>query len=97
MRPAIAFNAAPKDGSSIVTFSHNIPASYMLGNPGIKFDVSKFQWLGSPDLPGRMCVVRPGAKVQNAAELFERELLVGGAGAGGGISQTPKLLAACSA
>jgi tripartite-type tricarboxylate transporter receptor subunit TctC len=87
-----AFNAAPKDGSSIVTFSHNIPASYMMGNPGIKFDVGKFQWLGSPDLPGRMCVVRPAAKVQKAAELFEYELLVAGAGASGGISQTPKLL-----
>jgi tripartite-type tricarboxylate transporter receptor subunit TctC len=87
-----SFNAAPKDGSSIVTFSHNIPASYMLRNPAITFDVGKFQWLGSPDLPGRMCVVRPGAKVQKAADLFEHELWVGGAGAGGGISQTPKLV-----
>jgi tripartite-type tricarboxylate transporter receptor subunit TctC len=47
-----SFNAAPKDGSSIVTFSHNIPASFMLKNPAINFDVGKFQWLGSPDLPG---------------------------------------------
>ena len=29
-----SFNVAPKDGTSIVTFSHNIPASYMLKNPG---------------------------------------------------------------
>ncbi len=88
-----SFNVAPKDGSSIVTFSHNIPASYMLGNPGIKFDVSKFQWIGSPDLPGRMCVIHPEAKVKKAVELFEHEVLVAGAGAGGGISQTPRLLA----
>jgi tripartite-type tricarboxylate transporter receptor subunit TctC len=87
-----SFNVAPKDGSSIVTFSHNIPASFMLKNPAITFDVGKFQWLGSPDLPGRMCVVRPGAKVQKAAELFEHELVMAGAGAGGGISQTPKLV-----
>jgi tripartite-type tricarboxylate transporter receptor subunit TctC len=87
-----SFNVAPKDGTSIVTFSHNIPASYMLKNPAITFDVSKFQWLGSPDLPGRMCVVGPRARVQRAVELFEHELLVGGAGAGGGISQTPKLV-----
>ena len=57
-----SFNAAPKDGTSIITFSHNIPASFMMGNPGITFDVAKFQWLGSPDLPGRMCVVRPQAQ-----------------------------------
>jgi tripartite-type tricarboxylate transporter receptor subunit TctC len=87
-----SFNVAPKDGTSIVTFSHNIPASYMLKNPAITFDVSKFQWLGSPDLPGRMCVVGPRARVQRAVELFDHELLVGGAGAGGGISQTPKLV-----
>lgn len=87
-----AFNAAPKDGTSIVTFSHNMPASFVMGNPGIKFDVSKFQWLGSPDRPGRMCVVRPEAKVQKAADLFEQEALVAGAGAAAAISQTPKLL-----
>jgi tripartite-type tricarboxylate transporter receptor subunit TctC len=87
-----AFNAAPKDGTSIITFSHNLPASFVMGNPGMKFDLSKFQWLGSPDSPGRMCVVRPGAKVQKAADLFEHELLVGGAGAAAAISQTPKLL-----
>jgi tripartite-type tricarboxylate transporter receptor subunit TctC len=88
-----SFNIAPKDGSSIVTFSHNIPASALMGNPGIKFDVSKFQWIGSPDLPGRLCVIHPQAKVQNAAELFEHEVIAAGAGSGGGISQTPRLLA----
>jgi tripartite-type tricarboxylate transporter receptor subunit TctC len=88
-----SFNVAPKDGSSIVTFSHNIPASYMLGNPGIKFDVSKFQWIGSPDLPSRLCVIHPQAKVQKAADIFQHEVIAAGAGAGGGISQTPRLLA----
>jgi len=88
-----SFNIAPRDGSSIVTFSHNIPASYMMGNPGIKFDVSKFQWIGSPDLPSRMCVIHPQAKVQKPADLFEHEVIAAGAGTGGGISQTPRLLA----
>ncbi len=89
-----SFYAAPKDGTSIVTFSHNIPASFMMGNPAIKFDVGKFQWLGSPDLPGRMCVVRPEAKVHKAADLFDQEAIVAGAGASAAISQTPKLLRA---
>jgi tripartite-type tricarboxylate transporter receptor subunit TctC len=86
------FNAAPKDGTSMATFSHNLPTSYVMGNPGMKFDFSKFQWLGSPDHPGRICVVRRGATVQKAADLFDHELLVAGAGAAAAISQTPKLL-----
>jgi tripartite-type tricarboxylate transporter receptor subunit TctC len=87
-----AFSAAPKDGSAIVTFSHNIPASFVMGNPAIKFDVSKFQWLGSPNLPGRVCVIRPDAKVQKASELFDQEVLVAGTGPAAAISQTPRLL-----
>jgi tripartite-type tricarboxylate transporter receptor subunit TctC len=87
-----SFNVAPKDGTSIITFSHNIPASFVMGSATITFDVAKFQWLGSPDLPGRMCVVRPQARVQKGADLFEHELVVAGAGATAAISQTPKLL-----
>ena len=89
-----SFNAAPKDGSSIITFSHNIPASFVMKNPAITFDVAKFQWLGSPDRPGRICVARSGAKVQKAADLLEHELVVAGAGGGAGISQTPRLVSA---
>jgi tripartite-type tricarboxylate transporter receptor subunit TctC len=89
-----SFNAAPKDGTSIITFSHNIPASYVLKNTAINFDVGKFQWLGSPDRPARICVARPGAKVQKAADLLDHELVVAGAGAGGGVTQTPRLVSA---
>ena len=39
-------------------------------------------------------MARPGAKVQKAADLLENELLVAGAGAGGGVSQTPRLVSA---
>jgi tripartite-type tricarboxylate transporter receptor subunit TctC len=88
-----AFSAAPQDGTAIITFSHNIPASFVMGNSAIKFDVAKFQWIGSPNLPGRICIIRSDAKVQKAADLFEQEVIVAGTGPAAAISQTPRLLA----
>jgi tripartite-type tricarboxylate transporter receptor subunit TctC len=86
------FNVAPRDGTTIGTFSATIITGYILKLPGITFDVTKFNWLGSPDTSNRVCVARNGAGVQTAADLFKRELIVGGTGSTGGISGPPTLL-----
>ena len=41
------YNIAPKDGNTIGTFYKNIPLMGALGGQTIKFDPSKFTWLGS--------------------------------------------------
>jgi tripartite-type tricarboxylate transporter receptor subunit TctC len=42
------FNVAPKDGTTIGTFSHDLVLVGLLGrNPNIQFDIRKFIWLGS--------------------------------------------------
>ena len=41
------YNIAPKDGNTIGTFYKNIPLMGALGGPTIKFESSKFTWLGS--------------------------------------------------
>jgi tripartite-type tricarboxylate transporter receptor subunit TctC len=41
------YNVAPKDGNTIGTFYKNIPLMGALGGPTIKFEPSKFTWLGS--------------------------------------------------
>jgi tripartite-type tricarboxylate transporter receptor subunit TctC len=86
------FNVAPRDGTTIGTFSATIITGYIMKVPGITYDVTRFNWLGSPDKSNRICVARAGASVQKAADLFERELIVGGTGATGGISGPPTLL-----
>jgi tripartite-type tricarboxylate transporter receptor subunit TctC len=41
------YEIAPKDGSTIGTFYKNIPLIGALGGTSIKYDASKFTWLGS--------------------------------------------------
>ncbi|MDH3242032.1 MAG: hypothetical protein OEO83_15360 [Alphaproteobacteria bacterium] len=88
------FNVAPKDGSVIGTFSRNIPTRAILNHPAVKFDPVKFSWLGSPELTNRVCIASGKAKVKTGEDLFQHQLLMGGAGAGTAVSTTPNLLRA---
>lgn len=86
------FNVAPKDGTSIGMFSRNMPTRALLNHPSVKFRTEQFNWIGSPELSNRICVVKKGAPVQKAEDLFTKELIVGGAGAGTAVSTTPAVL-----
>lgn len=86
------FSQAPKDGSVIGMIGRNLPNDALLRKEGVRFDPTKFTWLGSPELTNRVCTAMEGAPVQTAQDLFQRELLVGGAGAGTAVSTTPALL-----
>jgi hypothetical protein len=39
-------NAAPKDGTVMSMVQQNVPVYFVLNPKGIKFDVSKWQWVG---------------------------------------------------
>ncbi len=86
------FNKAPKDGTAIGIFSRNIPTQALLKHPSIQFKTEQFNWIGSPELTNRVCVARKGAKVQKAEDLFQHELIVGGAGVGTTVSNSPVVL-----
>ena len=87
------FNIADKDGSVIGMIGRNLPNDALIKKEGVRFDPVKFNWLGSPELTNRVCVAIEGAPVQKVQDLFQHELLVGGAGAGTAVSNTPVLLA----
>ena len=86
------FNVADKDGSVIGMIGRNLPNDALIKKEGVRFDPVKFNWLGSPELTNRVCAAIEGAPVQKAQDLFQHELLVGGAGAGTAVSNTPVLL-----
>lgn len=86
------YNVAPKDGLVFGTFSRNLPSQAVLGRDTIKFDPRLFAWLGGIGLPSRVCVVSSTSSIKTAEDLFTRELVVGGTGAGSTPSTVPKLL-----
>jgi tripartite-type tricarboxylate transporter receptor subunit TctC len=87
------FNVAEKDGSVIGMIGRNLPNQALLKHASVRFDPLKFNWIGSPELTNRVCVAKEGVPVQKAEDLFQRELIVGGSGAGTAVSTTPVILA----
>lgn len=87
------YHTAPRDGSTIAMIGRNLPFQALMKVEGIRFDPLKFNWIGSPELSSRICVAMDDAPVKTADDLFTKELIVGGAGAGTAVSTTPKLLA----
>lgn len=86
------FNVAAKDGSVIGMIGRNLPNQALFKHPNVHFDPVKFNWIGSPELTNRVCVATAKSGVTSGADLFEKELLVGGAGAGTAVSMTPMVL-----
>ena len=86
------YNVAPRDGSVIGMLGRGVAEAALVKNPGVKYDPLKFSWIGSPELTNRVCVAMDTAPVKSAADLFQRELIVGGAGAGTAVTSTPVLL-----
>lgn len=71
------YSQAAKDGTVIGAITRNIVTSALLGTPGLTADPSKFIWVGGTSFPGRVCVAGQKAPVQDAAELFTKELITG--------------------
>jgi tripartite-type tricarboxylate transporter receptor subunit TctC len=83
---------AARDGSVIGGISRNLPSQAMMKLPNIEADPRKFIWLGATSFPGRVCVRSDGAPVKSAAEVFQNELLIGGAGVGSSTSIVPTVI-----
>jgi tripartite-type tricarboxylate transporter receptor subunit TctC len=86
------YNKAPRDGSAIGMVTRNIPNAAVMHISGVMYDPQKFGWIGSPEKVNRGCFAMAGAPVQRAEDLFTKELIVGGTGAGSSVSETPMLL-----
>jgi tripartite-type tricarboxylate transporter receptor subunit TctC len=93
------YNVAPKDGTSIGTFGHDLVLVGLLGhNPSVQFDSAKFTWLGSASSfadDAYLLIARPDAPVKNAGEARAPNgapLLVGASAQGGGSSDIAILM-----
>jgi len=86
------YKQAPHDGTVLGSFSRNIPSQAVIGQKNLEADPRKFGWIGGSSLPSRICAVSGKNAVKSPADLFSRELIVAGSGAGSSLSIVPTVL-----
>jgi tripartite-type tricarboxylate transporter receptor subunit TctC len=93
------YNVAPKDGTAIGIFAHDLVLVGLLGrNSSVQFDSRKFTWLGSASSfadDAYLLIARPGAPVRSAEAARAPSgapLLVGASAQGGGSSDIAILM-----
>jgi tripartite-type tricarboxylate transporter receptor subunit TctC len=80
------YTIAPKDGTTIATVENGIPLHQVLDGQGVRYDASKFNWLGSPMGAENQAVFAWNtAGMRTLEDAMEREVTVGGTGAGSSI------------
>jgi len=85
-------DVAPKDGATIGMIPNNFPAMQAIGAEAIKFDMGKFQWIGSPaPLTGAMTVWRTSG-VETIADARRKEVATGASGRGAESFSMPAML-----
>src|SRR5581483_1869065 len=87
------YKQAPHDGTVLGSFSRNIPSQAVIGQKNLEADPRKFGWIGGSSLPSRICAVSGKNAVKSPGDLFSRELIVAGSGAGSSLSIVPTVLA----
>ncbi len=81
LRAAIyIYNAAPRDGTVIGTFSRSMAVAPLLSEA--PFDASKFTWLGSISTDVNVCMTWGPSPIKTFDDMLAKPFTVGGLGAG---------------
>ena len=86
------YNIAPKDGTAIATIHSAMPLQQVLNSGGIRYDSDKFNWLGSTGAQNEVILVWYTAGITTIAEAKEKQVALGGTGAGAGIVLLPMVV-----
>jgi tripartite-type tricarboxylate transporter receptor subunit TctC len=88
------YNVAPRDGTELGIVGRAVTTLPLFdpGNKGIKYDVRKFNWIGSPQQEVGLLMVRGSSPIHTLAELKTTPLLVSGTTRAAPPSFYPRLL-----
>jgi tripartite-type tricarboxylate transporter receptor subunit TctC len=88
------FNTAKPDGLTLLAANPNIAIAQLIKVDGVRFDVKKFEWLGSSGSDGVVLTVRSDLPYKTFEELrkADRELVVGTTGPGSNAHDFPLML-----
>jgi len=76
------YNVAPRDGSVIGTVNGTIPVHQVVDGTGVRFDVAKFNWLGSVSSTNLLTIVTARSGIKSFEDLKTRETIAGATGIG---------------
>ena len=78
------YNVAKPDGLTIGTFNRNLPIAQLTGVQGVKYDITKFQWIGSAANETTVLAIRSDLPYKNFDELrkSKERLVIGSTGPG---------------
>jgi tripartite-type tricarboxylate transporter receptor subunit TctC len=75
------YKVAPKDGTVIATLSQTTPTDQALGQPGVQFDVRKFNWIGNMVVVNNVLYVFARSGVATLEQAKSKPLAIGATGA----------------
>lgn len=85
-------NIAPKNGTVIATASFSVPVEPVFGNKRARFDATRLGWVGNMDASVSVCAIRTDSGINSFDEILRKEVMIGGTGRAGPISQSPMAL-----
>jgi tripartite-type tricarboxylate transporter receptor subunit TctC len=88
------YNVAKPDGLTIATFNRNLPLAQLLKVNGVKFDMTKFAWIGSAASESTILAIRSDLPYRTLEDLkkADRTVVIGATGPGANTYDFPLLL-----
>ncbi|MBX9740771.1 MAG: hypothetical protein K2X62_11885 [Beijerinckiaceae bacterium] len=86
------FSAAAKDGTAIGVVSQGMPLQAKLGQAQVRFDPSKFNWIGRTTPSGNVTMVWHTSKAKSIADAYNTQITLSGTGAGSTVSLYPSVM-----
>lgn len=86
------YSQAPRDGTAIGMVAQSVALEQLLKNPGVQYDVAKFDWLGRLTTAVEVTVVWHTVPVKTIQDAMTRETVLGATSAGGTSDGMPKLM-----
>jgi tripartite-type tricarboxylate transporter receptor subunit TctC len=71
------YNIAPKDGTVIATVARGLPTDELLGSGGIRFESTKFNWIGSMNNEVSVGVAWHTSPIKTFEDTKQHEMIVG--------------------
>lgn len=71
------YQLAPKDGSVIAVLQQSVPMAQAVGEKGVQYDATRFNWIGSPVRPDEVLVVWYTTGIHTIEEAKTRQITIG--------------------